>query len=35
MYWIALFVKTDEVIYFDSFCIEHIPKEIEHAIGNK
>ena len=34
-YWIALFVKTNEVIYFDSFAIEHIPKEIEHAIGNK
>ena len=35
MYWIALFVKTNEAIYFDSFGIEHIPKEIEHAIGNK
>ena len=34
-HWIALFVKTNEVIYFDSFDIEHIPKEIEHAIGNK
>ena len=33
--WIALFVKTNEVIYFGSFGIEHIPKEIEHAIGNK
>ena len=32
---IALFVKTNEVIYFDSFGIEHIPKEIEHATGNK
>ena len=34
-HWIALFVKTNEVIYFDSFGIEHILKEIEHAIGNK
>ena len=34
-HWIALFVKTNEVIYFDSFGIEHIPKEIELAIGNK
>ena len=34
-HWMALFVKTNEVIYFDSFGIEHIPKEIEHAIGNK
>ena len=23
-HWIALFVKTNEVIYFDSFGIEHI-----------
>ena len=34
-HWIALFVKTNEVICFDSFGIEHIPKEIERAIGNK
>ena len=34
-HWIALFVKTNEAIYFDSFGIEHIPKEIELAIGNK
>ena len=34
-HWVALFVKTNEAIYFDSFGIEHIPKEIEHAIGNK
>ena len=34
-HWIAFFVKTNEVIYFNSFGIEHIPKEIEHAIGNK
>ena len=35
MHWIALFVKTNEVIYFDSFGIEHIPKEINKFIGNK
>ena len=34
-HWIALFVKTNEVISFDSFGIEHIPKEVEHVIGNK
>ena len=34
-HWITLFVKTNEVIYFDSFGIEHFPKETEHAIGNK
>ena len=27
-HWIALFVKTNEVIYFDSFGIEHISKLI-------
>ena len=27
-HWIALYVKTNEVIYFDSFGVEHIPKEI-------
>ena len=32
---VALFVKPKYVVYFDSFGIEHIPKEIEHAIGNK
>ena len=35
MHWIGLFVKTNGVIYFDRFSIEHIPKEVEHAIGNK
>ena len=34
-HWIALFVQPKYVVYFDSFGIEHIPKEIEHAIGNK
>ena len=27
-HWIALYVKTNEVIYFDSFAVEHIPREI-------
>ena len=34
-HWIALFVKTNEGIYFDSFGIEHIPKEINKFIGNE
>ena len=34
-HWIFLFVKTNEVIYFDSFGIEHIPKEINKLIVNK
>ena len=33
--WIALFVKNNETIYFDSFGIEHIPNEVNKFIGNK
>ena len=33
-HWIASFVKTNEAIYFESFDIEHIPKEINKFIGN-
>ena len=33
-HWVSLFVKTNEVIYFDSFGIEHIPKEINKFIRN-
>ena len=33
-HWIALFVKPKEAIYFDSFGIEHIPKEINKFIRN-
>ena len=29
-----MFVKTNEAIYFDSFGIEYIPKEINKFIGN-
>ena len=28
-------MKKDEVIYFDSFGVEYIPKEIMKSIGNK
>ena len=35
MHWVALFVKSKYMVYFDSFGIEHIPKEIKHASGNK
>ena len=31
-HWASLFVKTYEVIYFDSFGVEHIPKEINKFI---
>ena len=27
-HWVALYVNNDDVTYFDSFEVEHIPKEI-------
>ena len=34
-HWIALYVQNNDVTYFDSFGVEHIPKEIKTFIGNK
>ena len=34
-HWIALYVKNNEVIYFDSFGAEHVLKEIKRFIGYK
>ena len=34
-HWIALFCSRNEVAYFDSFGIEHIPKAIKSFIENK
>ena len=34
-HWIALHVNNNNVTYFDSFGVEHIPKEIKKFIGNK
>ena len=34
-HWVSLFVKPKEVIYFDSFGIEHIPKEINKFIRSE
>ena len=34
-HWVALYVKNNEVIYFDSFGVEHAPKEIKRFIGHK
>ena len=33
--WIALYVLNNNVTYFDSFGVEHIPKEIKKFIANK
>ena len=34
-HWIALYVYNKTVTYFDSFGIEHIPKEVKKFIGNR
>ena len=34
-HWIALYVKNKKVVYFDSFGVEHVPKEIIKFIKNK
>ena len=34
-HWVALWVNINNVTYFDSFGVEHIPKEIETFIKNK
>ena len=30
-----MYIKNNEVIYFDSFGVEHVPKEIKRFIGHK
>ena len=34
-HWIALYVKRDNVLYFDSFGVKHIPIEIRKFIENE
>ena len=34
-HWIALFCMRNEVIYYDSFSVKHIPEEIKEFIDNK
>ena len=34
-HWIALHVNKNNVTYFDSFGVEHIPKEIKAFTKNK
>ena len=34
-HWIALYVLDNDVIYFDSFGVQHIPKKIKAFISNK
>ena len=34
-HWVSLYVQNNDVTYFDSSGVEHIPKEIRTFIGNK
>ena len=34
-HWIALFCNRNEIVYFDSFGVEHVPEEIRKFVGNK
>ena len=34
-HWIALFCNRNEILYLDSFGVEHVPKEIKNFVGNK
>ena len=34
-HWIALYGKNNDITYFDSFGVEHIPKEIKAFIKNR
>ena len=34
-HWVALNIQNNDVTYFDSFRVEHIPKEIRTFVGNK
>ena len=29
IHWVVLFCKKNEIVYFDSFGVEHIPEEIK------
>ena len=33
--WIALFCNRNEIVYFNSFGVEHVPEEITKFVGNK
>ena len=34
-HWIALFCNRNEIVYFDSFGVEHVPEEIKEFVRNK
>ena len=34
-HWIALFCNRNEIVYFNSFGVEHVPEEIKEFVRNK
>ena len=34
-HWIAMYVKNNEITYFDSFGVDHVLKEIKRFIEHK
>ena len=34
-HWIALLCNRSEIVYYNSFGVEHVPDEIKEFIGNK
>ena len=34
-HWVALYLQNNDVTYFNSFGVEHLPKEIKTFISNK
>ena len=34
-HWIALFCNRSEIVYFNSFGIEHVPEEIKEFVENE
>ena len=34
-HWSALFCSRIEIVYFNSFGVEHVPEEIKEFVGNK
>ena len=35
IHWVAFFCSRNEIVYFDSFGVEHVPDKIKDFIGNK
>ena len=34
-HWVAMYVKKNRAIYFDSFGVEHLPEELKKVLSSK